>query len=151
MELIADALLVAGALGAGFYCFVLSRRLTRFNDLESGMGGAVAVLSAQVDDMTRTLSAAQRSAGASTESLAELTARAESVAKRLELMVASLHDIPHDPDSQSLRRTTDAVHEDARGQPVPRVIASGGSDAPDDPDEDDSPEPVFARRSSGAA
>ena len=51
MELIADILLAAGAIGAGVYCFVLARRLNRFNDLEKGVGGAVAVLSAQVDDL----------------------------------------------------------------------------------------------------
>ncbi|KMK68852.1 hypothetical protein [Puniceibacterium sp. IMCC21224] len=94
MDLIADILLVAGALGAGLYCFILARRLTRFNDLESGVGGAVAVLSAQVDDLTRTLAAAQKTAGASATSLTQLTARAEEVAKRLELMVASMHDLP---------------------------------------------------------
>ena len=94
MELIADILLVAGALGAAFYCFVLARRLTRFNDLENGVGGAVAVLSAQVDDLTRTLAAAQASSQDSSASLTDLTNRAESVAKRLELMVASMHDLP---------------------------------------------------------
>lgn len=94
MELIADILLVAGALGAGFYCYVLARRLSRFNDLENGVGGAVAVLSAQVDDLTRTLHAAQQTAGESTRSLDDLTDRAERVAKRLELMVASMHDLP---------------------------------------------------------
>jgi hypothetical protein len=94
MELIADILLVAGALGAGFYCYVLARRLSKFNDLEAGVGGAVAVLSMQVDDLTKTLSAAQGAAGASGESLEKLTGRAESVAKRLELMVAAMHDLP---------------------------------------------------------
>ncbi|MGX0877463.1 hypothetical protein ACSSV4_002153 [Roseovarius sp. MBR-154] len=94
MELIADILLVAGALGAGFYCYVLARRLSRFNDLENGVGGAVAVLSAQVDDLTRTLRAARETAGESTRSLDDLTDRAERVAKRLELMVASMHDLP---------------------------------------------------------
>jgi hypothetical protein len=98
MELIADILLVAGALGAGFYCFVLARRLSRFNDLENGVGGAVAVLSAQVDDLTKTLSSAQETATESTESLVALTERAESVAKRLELLVASMHDLPDVPD-----------------------------------------------------
>ncbi len=97
MEMIADILLVAGALGAAFYCFVLARRLSRFNDLEEGMGGAVAVLSAQVDDLTRTLQSAQGTAVASTESLDELTERAEGVAKRLELMVASMHDLQEEP------------------------------------------------------
>lgn len=94
MELIADILLVAGALGAAFYCIVLSRRLSRFTDLEKGVGGAIAVLSAQVDDMTRTLERAQGSANGSTSTLQILTGRAEDVAKRLELLVASMHDLP---------------------------------------------------------
>lgn len=94
MEMIADILLVAGALGAGFYCFILARRLTRFTDLENGVGGAVAVLSAQVDDLTKTLNAAQATAGESSRSLQELTDRAEDVARRLELLVASMHDLP---------------------------------------------------------
>ncbi|MCA0941402.1 hypothetical protein CLG85_008160 [Yangia mangrovi] len=94
MEMIADILLAAGALGAGFYCFVLSRRLTRFTDLEKGVGGAVAVLSAQVDDLTRTLEAAQQAAGKSGETLSDLTTRGEQVSHRLELLIASLHDLP---------------------------------------------------------
>jgi hypothetical protein len=96
MELIADILLVAGALGAGFYCFILSRRLTRFTDLENGVGGAVAVLSAQVDDLTKTLATAQTSAGNSAQSLTNLTERAEDVSRKLELMLASMHDLPQE-------------------------------------------------------
>ncbi len=94
MNLIADILLIAGALGAAIYCVVLSRRLKKFNDLEKGVGGAVAVMSAQVDDMTKTLGKAQRAAKNSTSSLQGLTDRAETVAKQLELLVASMHDIP---------------------------------------------------------
>ncbi|MBV2359281.1 hypothetical protein KUH32_05825 [Thalassococcus sp. CAU 1522] len=97
MDLIADILLAAGALGAGFYCFILSRRLTRFTDLENGVGGAVAVLSAQVDDLTRTLAQARKAAGESGTRLEVLTDRAEDVAKRLELLVASMHDVPATP------------------------------------------------------
>jgi len=94
MELIADILLAAGALGAGLYCYVLGRRLNRFNDLEKGVGGAVAVLSAQVDDLTRTLTAAQQTAEKSAQTLTNLTTRAEENSRRLELQMASLHDIP---------------------------------------------------------
>ncbi|MHC0051979.1 hypothetical protein [Actibacterium sp. D379-3] len=94
MALIADILLVAGALGAAFYCMVLSRRLRRLNDLETGMGGAIAVLSAQVDDMTRALESARSSARSSSSTLEDLTGRADGVAQRLELLVASLHDLP---------------------------------------------------------
>lgn len=97
MTLIADILLIAGALGAAIYCIVLSRRLKRFNDLENGVGGAVALMSTQVDDMTKTLSKAQKAAITSTSSLLELTKRAESSAQHLELLVASLHDLPKAP------------------------------------------------------
>lgn len=110
MELIADILLAAGALGAGFYCFVLARRLARFTDLESGMGGAVAVLSAQVEDLRKTLANAQNAAGQSSESLTKVTARAEDAARRLELLVASMHDLP--ATSQEPREPAQAAKAD---------------------------------------
>lgn len=94
MEIIADILLAAGALGAAFYCLVLSRRLKRFNDLEKGVGGAVAVLSAQVDDLNKSLNAARQMSEGSSQELKQLTGRAEAVAQRLELMMASMHDLP---------------------------------------------------------
>lgn len=103
MAMIADILLVAGALGAGLYCHVLSRRLRNFTDLEKGVGGAVAVLSAQVDDLTKTLTRAQSTAKSSVDTLDDVSARAEAAARRLELLVASLHDLP-DPQSQNLPR-----------------------------------------------
>lgn len=94
MNLISDVLLVAGSFGAAIYCYVLSTRLKKFTTLESGMGGAIAVLSAQVDDMTVALEKARGAANGSAESLEALTARGESVARKLELLVASLHDLP---------------------------------------------------------
>ncbi len=94
MSLIADILMTAGALGAGFYCLVLSRRLNRFTDLDKGVGGAIAVLSMQVDDLTKVLEKARKSAGQSSHRLEELTVRGDEVAQRLELLVASMHDLP---------------------------------------------------------
>ena len=94
MELIADIFLIAGALGAGLYCVVLSRRLNRFNDVERGVGGAIAVLSKQVSDMTNALETAQKATASSASSLSGLTNKAEGVAQRLELLVASMHDLP---------------------------------------------------------
>lgn len=100
MELIADILMAAGTIGAAIYCYVLAQRLKRFSTLESGMGGAIAVLSAQVDDMTRALERAQGSVTVSASSLETLTNRAESSAARLELLLASLHDLPEPKDSE---------------------------------------------------
>ncbi|MCA0272185.1 MAG: DUF6468 domain-containing protein [Proteobacteria bacterium] len=104
MELIADILLGAGALGVAVYCHVLSRRLSVFSQLENGIGGAVAVLSVQVDDMTRALAHARAAAQESQQSLAGMTERAEAAAARLELLLATMHDLPEPADPTPVRR-----------------------------------------------
>ena len=92
MTLLADILLIIGALGAGAYCLVLSRRLKEFKNLEVGVGGAVAILSSQVSDLERTISRAADSAKTSEEKLAKLTTRAENISDKIELQMASLLD-----------------------------------------------------------
>lgn len=113
MDLIADILLMAGSFGAAIYCYVLSTRLKKFTTLETGMGGAIAVLSAQVDDMTVALEKARGAANGSAESLEALTARGEAVARKLELLVASLHDLP-DPKAPPARPMVEEPTEEER-------------------------------------
>ena len=114
MDLIADILLVAGSFGAAVYCYVLATRLKRFTTLETGMGGAIAVLSAQVDDMTSALEKARGAATGSAESLEALTLRGEAVARRLELLVASLHDLPEPKTPPAGAAVADDPPEDER-------------------------------------
>ena len=97
MTLVSDILMSLGAFGAAIYCFVLSSRLKKFTTLENGMGSAIAVLSAQVDDMTKALDRARAAATGSASSLDGLTTRAEAVAMRIELLLAAMHDLP-DPN-----------------------------------------------------
>lgn len=94
MQLIADALMILGAFSAAAYCYVLSRRLQRFQTLEGGLGSAIAVLSVQVDDMTRALEQARSAAETQSGALDTLVRRGEAASSRLELMLASLHDLP---------------------------------------------------------
>lgn len=117
MDLIADILLVAGAFGAAVYCYVLGRRLKRFNALETGVGGAVAVLSGQVDDLTRTLEAAQETAANSATQLTNLTERAAEISRQLELQMACLHDIPERP-APSAGEPTEIPRQAPPDQPV---------------------------------
>ncbi len=129
MELIADILLVAGALGAGLYCFVLSRRLRRFTDLEKGVGGAVAVLSSQADELKKSLDNARAASDQSGDVLKELTQRAESVAQRLELMMASMHDvIPAEEEKV-----------EKAGPKAPKVEASESPEAADETTPEEQP------------
>ena len=94
MAFIADILVGAGALAAAFYCFILSRRLRQFTDLETGVGGAIAVLSVQVDDLSKALKRAEAASTDSANGLATQTAAAQDAANKLELLVASMHALP---------------------------------------------------------
>jgi hypothetical protein len=125
MTLIADILMAAGAFGAAIYCYVLAARLKKFTTLESGMGGAIAVLSAQVDDMTRALEKARMAANDSADGLQARTARAEAVAGRLELLVAAMHDLP-DPTATPGK---DAVEPERRLRFVRRRIGAADLEA----------------------
>jgi hypothetical protein len=133
MDFIADILLAAGAIGAGIYCFVLGRRLNRFNDLEKGVGGAVAVLSAQVDDLNRSLAAAQHTAAGSAQALTDLTNRAEETSRRLELQMASLHDIPAEPPARPLTEEPPKAEETSSNPAAPlfsrRINSTAGGAA----------------------
>lgn len=129
MELIADVLLLAGSFGAGVYCYVLSGRLQRFTTLESGMGGAIAVLSAQVDDMTVALEKARGAANGSADQLLDLTTRGEAVARRLELLVASLHDLPDPASRPSHAKEAPAPEEERRLRFVRRRVTRDALEA----------------------
>ncbi|SLN32094.1 hypothetical protein [Pseudooctadecabacter jejudonensis] len=94
MAMIADILLMSGALAATLYCYVLSKRLRQFTDLEKGVGGAVAILAVQVDELSKALERAEAASTASANGLAAQSQNAEAAAKRLELLMASLHDLP---------------------------------------------------------
>ena len=96
MNMIADLLLAVGAIGAGLYCMILSRRLRQFNQLENGMGGAIAVLSMQVDEMKKALMAAQQTATASEAALRLTTERAERIAVQLSARVDEAAQAPDD-------------------------------------------------------
>lgn len=122
MNLIADVLLAAGAFGAAIYCAVLSARLKKLTALESGMGGAIAVLSVQVDDMTKALNKAGGAATGSTASLDGLATRAEAAAARIELLLAAMYDLP-DPNAPSTSAATTPDDRDRKLRLVRRRTA----------------------------
>ncbi|MDA7965206.1 hypothetical protein [Ruegeria sp.] len=151
MELIADILLVAGALGAGLYCFVLARRLKRFTDLEKGVGGAVSVLSAQADELKASLDAARASSDQSGVTLQALTERAETVAQRLELMMASMHDVISEEDMRQDIPEPSQKNEDVQvdtelaepEEPAAEVVSEAQTEAKAE-EQTEAPEPAKA-------
>lgn len=68
--------LFAGGLAA--FCLVLSRRLRRLNDLESGLGAAIAVMTVEIGRLEGAIGAARSEATAATRDLASEVERAKA-------------------------------------------------------------------------
>lgn len=83
MDLIADLLLIAAAVGAAFYCFTLSRRLSALNSAEGGIGQAIAALSEQVARLEDTLEGSRARAEEIDGRLRETIERAERLESAL--------------------------------------------------------------------
>lgn len=98
MDWISDILLLAGALGAALYCAMLSKRLRRFTDLDQGVGSAVAQLATQAEALEKAVGRARDTARGQAERIEVASKRAEAAARRLELLMASLHDLPEPPE-----------------------------------------------------
>lgn len=92
LSLYADFLMVAASAGAGIYCLILSRRLSRLSSFDKGIGGAIAVLSAQVDEMKAALSEARTGTDGACQQLQEQVRQAREISGELELMIAACHD-----------------------------------------------------------
>ena len=107
MALIADVLLIAGALGAALYCMILARRIKSLSRLDTGLGGAISALSDQVDEMRASVKAATQASGASMNDLMEVTGRAEIAAGRLELLLSTVHERGQPPKPVKLDRSSD--------------------------------------------
>lgn len=120
MRLVADLMLMAGALGAALYCLILSRRLQKLASLDSGLGQAIAVLSAQVADMSRALEVAKSTAQTARGDLERATAQAKDSTRKLELLLASLHDLPDTRQDQTVEFST----QNGRSPPDPLARSS---------------------------
>lgn len=113
MALIADVLLIAGALSAALYCMILARRIKSLSRLDTGLGGAISALSKQVEEMRASVKAATQASGTSMKDLMEVTGRAEIAAGRLELLLSTVHERGKPPRPVKLDRSKepDALKE----------------------------------------
>jgi methyl-accepting chemotaxis protein len=121
---IADILLVAASLGAAAYCMVLSRRLKKLGSFDKGIGSAIAVLSAQVDEMKTALREAKAGSDGASENLNDLVRQARDISAELEMMIAACHDFAETAiDVQSRNSTPADLQEKAADR-----TGSGGSE-----------------------
>lgn len=93
LGLISDVLLLAATCGMALWCRVLTKRLKAFNDLDTGLGGTIAALTQQVDDLQTSLGAATEHTRDRNVALEELNVRADDRIGRMEMLLTSLEDL----------------------------------------------------------
>jgi polyhydroxyalkanoate synthesis regulator phasin len=137
--LVADILMIAASAGAATYCMILSRRLSRLTSFDKGIGGAIAVLSAQVDEMKTALAETRLGTDDARTHLQDLVRQARDISGELELMIAACHDFAE--EAMSVQTAPPAPLHSIMPAPVPVPVH------PDPP----TPQPVFGTRRVAAA
>jgi len=98
MSLISDILLLTAAIAAAIYCRALAVRLKKLSNTDTGIGGVISALSAQTEDLKVALLSLATESENSSAKLQENTRLAEMAARRLELLLAALHEKPEPMD-----------------------------------------------------
>ena len=133
MAIIADGLLIAGSLAAAFYCWILSVRVKRLTDMDSGVGAAIATLSLQVDEMQRALQSTRSGANESLGALEDRIETAKETADELGKMLKTSRPKSAQRDIQSQRSL--ARKRDISGSTDAKDAASERPTVQRDPDD----------------
>lgn len=155
----ADFLMICASLGAMAYCMVLSRRLSRLTSFDKGLGGAIAVMSSQVDEMKAALREAKSGSDGAGHQLNDLVHQAREISSELEMMIAACHDFaeeaitvqaPHSNSESDDLRTVDAADNNADLEETSVTPMFGSRRTAIEPEDDPAPtaEPLFRRRRS---
>jgi len=118
MSFLIDIVIATAALLAAAYCMLLSRRLRALTRLDGDVGKAIAILSHQVDELTKALRAAELSNSRANTALDQQIERADATARRLELLMAAHHASPQE-----------AAAPTASSAVAPRTMAQESDDA----------------------
>ncbi|MFV0302409.1 MAG: hypothetical protein ACK5IP_16330 [Paracoccus sp. (in: a-proteobacteria)] len=97
LETIMEAGIIAGSVILMLFCITLARRLRRLNDLEGGLGGAIAILTAEVDRLDQSIRQARQEAMTAGETLAVEVAKAQTERARWDLHLRMREVVPPEP------------------------------------------------------
>lgn len=96
--------IIAGSVVLSVFCVVLARRLRRLNNLEEGLGGAIAVMAAEIDRLERSIRTARAEASSAGEALASQVQIAQSERARWDLHVRMRDAVPPEPQRLAATR-----------------------------------------------
>ena len=105
--------LITFTIGLSGFCFTLARRLRKLNDLESGLGGAIAVMTSEIGRLEKSILLAKAEATGATQALADEIERAKQERAFWMLQKKFSESIPMRPAKLQRRRRRDEVGADA--------------------------------------
>ena len=100
LDLVLDAIVITGSLILMLFCVVLARRLRRLNDLEQGLGGAIAVMAAEIDRLDQSIRLARQEATIAGEALATEVQKAQAERARWDLYRKMREAVAFEPESE---------------------------------------------------
>ena len=77
LDHILQTALIVFTICLSMFCFMLARRLRKLNDLETGLGGAIAVMTAEISRLEKSILLAKAEATGATHALAKEIERAK--------------------------------------------------------------------------
>ncbi len=113
MQMIIDFVLLAASAAAAIYCFVLSARLKRLNDIRSGLGASIASMSVTLDEAKRILEDTRRANIEGETKLRILIDDAERFAPELADLLDALVEAA-DGAASDIARSREAALEEIR-------------------------------------
>jgi len=105
--------LIVFTVGLSAFCLMLARRLRRLNDLETGLGGAIAVMTSEIGRLEKSILLAKAEATAATQALAGEIERAKEERAFWMLQQKFAEAGPPRPARLQRRRRREGVAADA--------------------------------------
>jgi DNA-binding transcriptional regulator GbsR (MarR family) len=93
MDMIVDFILLAASGVATIYCFVLSRRLAKLNDMKNGIGASIGSMSAALDQTQEVLALARNSSLEGVQRLTAALEDAERIKNEIDELVDALSEL----------------------------------------------------------
>lgn len=90
MQLIVDFMLLAASAAAAIYCFILSGKLKKLNDLRSGLGASIASMSLTLEQTRRMLDESKSAQREAEENLSALIDEAGRITVELSELVETI-------------------------------------------------------------
>lgn len=133
MQMIVDFILLAASAAAAIYCFVLSARLKKLNDVRGGLGATIASMSATIEQTRLMLEETKKLSLDGEQKLRKLINEAETLTPEIADLIDALTEAAEAAAYDIEQSRNDALFEIQRARSEPhraaRALQRNGSAA----------------------